>query len=505
MVIDKANDKNINTLADLRDAVLESPRDLRVVATDYTRGEVESRQACFDIRIVTWVLWAEIGSNGLWCFQMVPRSVPQDSTPPLHDAPRLRFAVPPMFFSSSSCIVKINFEPFPWDLGMDLSHECWGLICAKGFVIPSKPSYCIIGLRAIITHESTKAIAVVTEVFPTLDCAVLRFDHRDLPQASPARFGTPWRYVLGRGDEIPISPYRLNPKPKLAIPDRVAHSSEPFCANSADLELPHTFKYGLNLSGTRVVVWNGTNDGDYNKCAVTVPAPRLKRVVQGCTGRQQPIRIAPVIFHDLAKCQAASQMPSLWRDKRCHPTDNNAYISVFTASPQSGLLPNDIVVAVNGASPKDLDCFDSETIGYTVIRDSKELHIQVETLDFRAFHSNIVVLFAGMAIQEPPAHLLIFVPSRGLHVFFVQAGSLANSWDTPWPSYLRRFDTTELNEIADLIRAIKAHKSSEIWLTFWAGEEIQKYGLLNNTRPPVKYELKGGWWTEEELPRGGDW
>jgi hypothetical protein len=339
-----------------------------------------------------------------------------------------------------------------------------GYITEPGFLVTSTITVPRVGCRVTFTIARSKTVdAEVTEVIPNRNVAVLRYDPKDAPEVKPIRLGQPkaWSLILGWTNNL--APYLgwTSDSFALAYPTLQDGASYLFSANYFDLNLPGYYPAFTNASCTKLIGLSlpvaVDEDGDDENG--TTPATVLRQAIEYCKGTKY--RFVPAIFVEISKARLPD-IPAPFDTKQCHRYSRESYIQVDSADPDTGLVPNDIIVAVKGVVPSMLDMFTETEVPFTVIREGKVESIKVRTFDAKEFQSNTVITCYGMIVQQVPRQLRIRKKNAptGLHICDTKQGSLARSWHIPVPSYLTSFNDVNMSTIGDLEKQLKAVSQS---------------------------------------------
>jgi hypothetical protein len=275
------------------------------------------------------------------------------------------------------------------------------------------------------------------------------------------------------------------------------------------------------LAGLNLPAFVDENGYELN---ATVPATVLRQAMGYCKGTKY--RFVPAIFTDEPKAKL-TDIPAPFDAKQCHPYSRETYIQVEIADPDTGLEPNDIVVAVKGRIPSVLDMFTEAEVPFTVVRGGKVESIMVHTFEAGEFQPTTVIACYGMMIQQVPRQIRISKKTapKGLHICDTKEGSLAESWDIPVPSYLTSFNDVDMCTLCDLETQLKAVSqtcqgelislhlqdlrlltSQKDMISFTiatpTGHTSVKYVKLEDDIPSFKFSLKsnGTWEAQEVAP-----
>ncbi len=219
------------------------------------------------------------------------------------------------------------------------------------------------------------------------------------------------------------------------------------------------FDFFSNGTGRKLIGYNLDLGGEDEDDVWSIPGDHLSLILRHCD--KGTLRFIPVTYQDEAEANLAVAIPQKWQLRKCHPFGKNTYIKVRAAHPKTGLLPGDIVVAIQGKVPKMLDCFEEEAVLFTVIRGGGEETISVATLHIDNFHSDTVVSCYGMMVEEAPIQLAMTTKSDGLYISSVAKHSPAASWDVPEPSFLVELNNCKVGTTDEVVRQLQSLKTEQ--------------------------------------------
>lgn len=125
---------------------------------------------------------------------------------------------------------------------------------------------------------------------------------------------------------------------------------------------------------------------------------------------------------------------------------------------ETGLRPADIVVAIHDKVPKLVDCYDGTRVPFRVIRDGKEISVEVSTFSIDSFHSKSVVICCGMMIEDAPIQIGVTTRNKAggtLYIREIQRGSLAGTWEVETPCFLKEFNGEHVQTTTTLVEKLK--------------------------------------------------